>query len=106
MNRRTDPTARDPLDRVVERWMHDEAPPRAPAHLLGDARAAAASTPQTAGGDGMRTVLAGLAAAAVVLLAVLVGSRLPALMDRGGGVEPSLSAPAGASPIGSPTATR
>ncbi len=105
MNRRTDPPATDPLDRVVERWMHDEAPPRAPDHLLGDARAAAASTPQGAGGNGMRTVLAGLAAAAVVLLAVLVGSRLPEVMDRGVGVEPSLSAPAGASASVSPSAS-
>jgi hypothetical protein len=103
MNPRTDPPARDPLDRVVERWMHDEAPPRAPDHLLGDARAAAASTPQTAAGNGMRTVLAGLAAAAVVLLAVLVGSRLPSLMDRGVGVEPSSTLPAGPSPSASPS---
>ena len=90
MNRRIDPPVTDPFDRVVERWMNDEAPPRAPEHLLSGARAAAGSTPQSTGSNGMRTVLAGLAAAVVVLLAVLVGG-LPALMDRGPGVEPSSS---------------
>ena len=113
MNRRTRPTETDPLDHIVERWMHDEAPPRAPDHLLADTRATAGATPQRSRGSGMRTVLAGLAAAAVVVLAVLVGSRLPALMDRGVGVEPSSSASAGettgpqasASPIPSTSAS-
>src|SRR5688500_16750344 len=92
MNRRTHPSETDPFDHIVERWMHDEAPPSAPDHLLGDARATDVATPQHSGGSGLRTVLAGLAAAAVILLAVLVGSRIPALMDRGVGVEPSSSA--------------
>lgn len=102
MNRRTE-AGDDRLDRIIERWMSDDAPPRAPDHLLAEMRVAASAQGQGAGGA-MKGTLAALAAAAVVLLAVLLGTGLPGLLDRGEvGTDPSPSPSRAASISASPT---
>lgn len=103
MNRRTDSTDDSALDRVLSRWMHDEAPARAPDRLIDDVRVAASATRQGHAGPRMRFALGALAAAAVVALAVVAVGRLPGLIDEvGSGPSPTASPSASAA---APTAS-
>lgn len=76
-------TTTDPLATILERWMREDAPPAVPDRLLDAVRLGAARTPQRSGSP-WRFIGVGLAAAAVV--AIAVATQLP---DRGVGEDPS-----------------
>lgn len=87
------------LNRVLERWMRDEAPTSMPGHVLDAVRLRAETTPQRAGRR-RSTLFGGLliAAAAAALGAVAV-LTVPNLVNRSVGV------PASASPTSQPSDT-
>jgi len=95
----------DRFDDLLTRRLRTDAPAEAPSHLLGRTMERIDATPQ--GGRGWLTGPAGklLAAAAVVILAVLVGTQLGDLVDRPIGDDPSLSPLVVPSDSSQPTAT-
>ena len=95
----------DRFDDLLTQRLRTDAPAEAPSHLLGRTMERIDATPQ--GGRGWLTGPAGklLAAAAVVILAVLVGTQLGGLVDRPVGDDPSLSPSVLPSDSSQPTAT-
>lgn len=104
MTRQHDHDPATPLDRVLGRWMHDDAPPAAPDRLIDGLVERAEATPQRSGRGRATTLLGGalLATAAAVLVAIALGA--PGLFGDRLGAIPSPTPVASESPA-EPTPT-